>query len=74
MAGLSGGFLAGDDLDVTLDESSIRRRGSFLGAGGIMVFWNALNSAAPSRVPPPAPITIAPITKTTKAVINIAAI
>ncbi len=38
MAGLSGGFLAGDDLDVTLDEASIRARGSFLGAGGIMVF------------------------------------
>ncbi|MGB1779106.1 MAG: NADH-ubiquinone oxidoreductase-F iron-sulfur binding region domain-containing protein [Longimicrobiales bacterium] len=38
MAGLSGGFLAGDDLDVTLDEPSIRSRGSFLGAGGIMVF------------------------------------
>ena len=38
MAGLSGGFLAGDDLDVTLDEASIRSKGSFLGAGGIMVF------------------------------------
>ena len=38
MAGLSGGFLAGQDLDVTLDEPSIRSRGSFLGAGGIMVF------------------------------------
>lgn len=38
MAGLSGGFLAGDDLDVTLDETSIRAKGSFLGAGGIMVF------------------------------------
>jgi NADH-quinone oxidoreductase subunit F len=38
MAGLSGGFLAGDDLDVTLDEPSIRARGSFLGSGGIMVF------------------------------------
>ncbi len=38
MAGLSGGFLAGDDLDVTLDEPSIREKGSFLGAGGIMVF------------------------------------
>ena len=35
---LSGGFLAGDDLDVTLDEPSIRAKGSFLGAGGIMVF------------------------------------
>ncbi len=38
MAGLSGGFLAGEDLDVTLDEPSIRSKGSFLGAGGIMVF------------------------------------
>jgi len=38
MAGLSGGFLAGDDLDVTLDEPSIRAKGSFLGAAGIMVF------------------------------------
>ncbi|MDX1579011.1 MAG: NADH-ubiquinone oxidoreductase-F iron-sulfur binding region domain-containing protein, partial [Gemmatimonadota bacterium] len=38
MAGLSGGFLAGDDLDVTLDEPSIREKKSFLGAGGIMVF------------------------------------
>jgi NADH-quinone oxidoreductase subunit F len=38
MAGLSGGFLAGEDLDVTLDEPAIRAKGSFLGAGGIMVF------------------------------------
>ena len=38
MAGLSGGFLAKDALDVTLDEPSIRAHGSFLGAGGIMVF------------------------------------
>jgi NADH-quinone oxidoreductase subunit F len=38
MAGLSGGFLAGDDLAVTLDEPSIRAKDSFLGAGGIMVF------------------------------------
>ena len=38
MAGLSGGFLAGDDLRVTLDEPSIKSKGSFLGAGGIMVF------------------------------------
>ena len=37
MAGLSGGFLAAHELDVTLDEPSIRSRGSFLGAGGIMV-------------------------------------
>ena len=38
MAGLSGGFLAKEDLNVTLDEPSIRSCGSFLGAGGIMVF------------------------------------
>ncbi len=38
MAGLSGGFLAGEGLDVTLDEPSIKSHGSFLGAGGIMVF------------------------------------
>ncbi len=38
MAGLSGGFLAGDDLEVTLDEPCIRACGSFLGAGGIIVF------------------------------------
>ena len=38
MAGLSGGFLAGDDLFVTLDEPAIRAKKSFLGAGGVMVF------------------------------------
>ena len=38
MAGLSGGFLAGADLDTTLDEPSIRAKGSFLGAGGIIVY------------------------------------
>jgi len=38
MAGLSGGFLAGEDLEVTLDEPCIRGKGSFLGAGGIIVF------------------------------------
>ena len=38
MAGLSGGFLAGEDLEVTLDEPSIRSKGSFLGAGGIIVY------------------------------------
>jgi len=43
MAGLSGGFLAGDDLDVTLDEPGIRGKGSFLGAGGIMVFDDTRN-------------------------------
>ena len=43
MAGLSGGFLAGDDLDVTLDEPSIRAKGAFLGAAGIMVFDDTRN-------------------------------
>ena len=38
MAGLSGGFVAGDALDATLDEPSLRSYGSFLGAGGIIVF------------------------------------
>ncbi len=38
MAGLSGGFLGAEDLGVTLDEPSIRAKGSFLGAGGVMVF------------------------------------
>ncbi|MEM7538669.1 MAG: NADH-ubiquinone oxidoreductase-F iron-sulfur binding region domain-containing protein [Chloroflexota bacterium] len=39
MAGLSGGFLAGEDLEtVTLDEPSVRSKGSMLGAAGIMVF------------------------------------
>ena len=40
MAGLSGGFVAGDALQATLDEPSLRSYGSFLGAGGIIVFDN----------------------------------
>ncbi|MFT5089564.1 MAG: NADH-quinone oxidoreductase subunit F [Candidatus Latescibacterota bacterium] len=43
MAGLSGGFLAGTALSATLDEPSIRAHGSFLGAGGIMVFDDSRN-------------------------------
>ena len=46
MAGLSGGFLAGADLDVTLDEPAIRAKGSFLGAGGIMVFDDSRDMVA----------------------------
>ena len=46
MAGLSGGFLAGDSLDCTLDEPSIRSKGSFLGAGGIIVFDDSRNMVA----------------------------
>jgi len=38
MAGLSGGLLGPEALDVTLDEPCLRGKGSFLGAGGIMVF------------------------------------
>ena len=38
MAGLSGGFLGAEDLDATLDEPCLRAKGSFLGAGGVMVF------------------------------------
>jgi NADH-quinone oxidoreductase subunit F len=38
MAGLSGGFIAGNDLNVTLDDPALKSLGSFLGAGGIMVF------------------------------------
>ncbi len=38
MAGLSGGLLGPARLDVTLDEPCLRSHGSFLGAGGIMVF------------------------------------
>ena len=49
MAGLSGGFLAGEDLDVTLDEPSIRSRSSFLGAGGIMVFDETRDMVAVAR-------------------------
>lgn len=43
MAGLSGGFLAGDDLEVTLDDPTLKSRGSFLGAGGVMVFDDSRN-------------------------------
>ncbi|MAF64605.1 MAG: hypothetical protein CMJ84_02945 [Planctomycetes bacterium] len=38
MAGLSGGFLGPGDFDATLDEPCLKARGSFLGAGGVMVF------------------------------------
>jgi NADH-quinone oxidoreductase subunit F len=50
MAGLSGGYLAGDDLDVTLDEPTIRAKGSFLGAGGIMVFDDTRDMIEVSRM------------------------
>ena len=50
MAGLSGGFLAGEDLAVTLDEPSIRAKGSFLGAGGIMVFDDTRDMVRVARI------------------------
>ena len=44
MAGLSGGFLGCRELnEVTLDEPSIRSKGAFLGAAGIMVFDDCRN-------------------------------
>jgi NADH:ubiquinone oxidoreductase subunit F (NADH-binding) len=46
MAGLSGGFLAGKDLEVTLDDPCIKSKGSFLGAGGIMVFDDSRDMVA----------------------------
>ena len=38
MAGISGGFLGGEDLEVTLDIPSVAKTGSMLGAGGIIVY------------------------------------
>jgi len=50
MAGLSGGFIAGADLEeITLDEPSIRSKGGFLGAGGIMVFDDSRDIVAVAR-------------------------
>jgi NADH-quinone oxidoreductase subunit F len=50
MAGLSGGFLAGRDLDgLTLDEPCLRAKGSFLGAGGVMVFDDSRDVLALAR-------------------------
>jgi NADH-quinone oxidoreductase subunit F len=44
MAGLSGGFLARDDLKTaTIDEPSIRSKGSMLGAAGMIVFDDSRN-------------------------------
>ncbi len=37
-AGLSGGFIAGEDLGITIDEPSFQKVGAMLGAAGIMVF------------------------------------
>lgn len=50
MAGLSGGFLAGEALEAaTLDEPSIRGFGSFLGAAGIIVFDDSRDMVAMAR-------------------------
>jgi NADH:ubiquinone oxidoreductase subunit F (NADH-binding) len=50
MAGLSGGFLAGADLEgATLDEPCLRGKGSFLGAGGVMVFDDSRDMLAVAR-------------------------
>jgi NADH-quinone oxidoreductase subunit F len=39
MAGISGGFLSGDDIEsATIDEPSIRSKGSMLGAAGMIIF------------------------------------
>ncbi len=46
MAGLSGGFLGERDFGATLDEPSLRARGSFLGAGGIIVFDDSRDMVA----------------------------
>ena len=37
-AGLSGGFIGENELDITIDEPSFQKVGAMLGAGGIMVF------------------------------------
>ena len=49
MAGLSGGFLGANDLDVTLDEPALRAAGSLLGAGGVMVFDDSRDMVAVAR-------------------------
>ncbi len=50
MAGLSGGFIGGADLDeLTLDEPCLRAKSSFLGAGGVMVFDDSRDMFEVSR-------------------------
>lgn len=47
MAGLSGGFLAGEALETaTIDEPSIRSKGSMLGAAGMIVFDDSRDMVA----------------------------
>ncbi len=50
MAGLSGGYLGSQVFaDITLDDPCIRSHGSFLGAGGIMVFDDTRDMVAMAR-------------------------
>lgn len=49
MAGLSGGFLSGEDLEITLDDPSIKKKGSFLGAGGIIVYDDSRDMIAAAK-------------------------
>jgi NADH-quinone oxidoreductase subunit F len=46
MAGLSGGFLSGDLDSATIDEPSIRSKGSMLGAAGMIVFDDSRDMVA----------------------------
>ncbi|MFZ1757259.1 MAG: NADH-ubiquinone oxidoreductase-F iron-sulfur binding region domain-containing protein [Caldilineaceae bacterium] len=51
MAGISGGFLAGDALEsLTLDEASARSHGSMLGAAGMMAFDDSRDIVEIARV------------------------
>ena len=49
MAGLSGGFLGAAELDVALDEPALRAKGSFLGAGGVIVYDDTREMVAAAR-------------------------
>jgi NADH-quinone oxidoreductase subunit F len=47
MAGLSGGFLSAEDIEsATVDEPSIRSKGSMLGAAGMIVYDDSRNMVA----------------------------
>ncbi len=47
MAGISGGFLSGNDLEkATIDEASLRDKGCALGAGGMIVFDDSRDMVA----------------------------
>ncbi len=50
MAGLSGGFLSGADLEtVTIDEPSVRSKGAMLGAAGMIAFDDSRDMVAATR-------------------------